>query len=62
MEQIVRNKCTENSNVIIPSHISCSPIDETTVNIALNETPPLNDGNNDSNAIISSESIDSNSA
>ena len=51
IDEIVRKMCTSKYNIELPSCMSCKPIDETTVNIVLNEEPPLNDGNNDSNEI-----------
>ena len=48
MEQIVRNECTANSNVTLPSYLSGRSIDTPLVTAELNESPPLNDANNDS--------------
>jgi hypothetical protein len=61
MEQIVRKECMNDSNMILPSYLSRSRLDNPLVTVELNETPPLNETNNASNSDDISESIESNS-
>lgn len=61
MEILVRNKCSNKSNILFPSHISSRNNVERLGKIVLSDTPTLREDITESNNKSSNESIDSNS-